>query len=63
MVSRADYKLTEVKILGVKAGTLFGCMLCDIHVPSNPAARKKFAEMTPIFKNCEISRGDIGPYM
>ena len=46
---RANYKLTETKILeGVKDGSLFGCVLCDIHVPNNPAVRKKFAEMTPI---------------
>ena len=61
---RVNYNLTEMKILeGVKDGSLFGCVLCDIRVPNNPAARKKFAEMTPIFKNCEISHNDIGPYM
>ena len=38
-------------------------MLCDIHVPTNSAARKKFAERTPVFKNCEISQTDIGPYI
>ena len=61
---KPDYKLKEEKILvGVRAGTVFGCVLCDIFVPNNPTARKKFAEMTPILKNCEISRNDIGPYM
>ena len=50
MELRADYKLTEAKILaGVKAGTLFGCVFCDIHIQNNSAARKKFDEMNPIF--------------
>ena len=51
MGSRSRYYLTETKILArVKAaGTLFGSVLCDVHVPNNPTARKKFAEMTAIF--------------
>ena len=64
MESKGNYKLTETKILAVvKAGTLFRCVLSDIHVPNNRTTRNKFAEMTPIFKNCKISRDDIDPYM
>jgi len=41
----------------VRDGTLFGCVECDIHVPDH--LRDKFSEMSPIFKNMEISREDI----
>ena len=64
MPLRVNYNLTETIILeGVEDGSLFGCVLCDIRVPNNPGARKKYAKMTPIFTNCEIFHDDIGPYM
>ena len=40
---------------------LFGFVRCDLHVPKE--LRNHFSEMTPIFKNTEISFQDIGPYM
>ncbi|BFZ06709.1 hypothetical protein BsWGS_09748 [Bradybaena similaris] len=53
---------TEVDIIAaVKDGSLFGLVECDIHVPDEH--KKRFSEMTPIFKNIEVSREDIGDYM
>ena len=45
----------------VKDGSFLGATEVDIHVPE--ALRAKFEEMTPIFKNIEISMDDIGPHM
>ena len=45
----------------VKNGRLFGLVRCDVEVPDN--LRAFFAEMTPVFKNVEISREDIGTHM
>ena len=42
---------------GVKNGGLFGLISCDIRVPKQ--LEEYFEEMTPIFKNCKVSRGDI----
>ena len=54
--------LNEKQILSaIKRGILFGVVECDIRVPE--ALKQKFSEMPPIFKNTEISRDDIGPYM
>jgi len=54
--------LTEGQILqSVASGSLFGAVECDIRVPE--LLKEKFAEMCPIFKNCEITRDDIGDYM
>ena len=56
------YRLTEHQILeGIRNGTLFGAILCDIHVPDN--LKEKFSEMTPIFKHAVVSEDDIGPHM
>ena len=41
--------------------SLFGLVECDIHVPDH--LREHFSEMTPIFKNIEVTRNDIGPLM
>ena len=46
--------------IGVKSATLLGCVLCDIHMPDNPAVRKKFAKVTPIPKHCVIFHENIG---
>ena len=46
-----------------KTPLLFGLVRCDIRVPNNPDLLKKFSEFTPIFKNVEVSREDIGPFM
>ena len=54
--------LTEAEILeAVQNDTLFGIVECDIHVPDPLKAH--FSEMPPVFKNTEISREDIGPFM
>jgi hypothetical protein len=45
----------------VKDGTCFGLVECDIHVPESK--KVFFAEMTPIFKNIEVGREDIGEFM
>mgnify|MGYP006375582401 FL=1 len=42
-------------------GTLFGLVQCDLHVPDR--LKEYFSEMTPIFKNTQISKEDIGPHM
>ena len=61
-----DRKITTLKnqdaiISGVKDGTLFGFVECDIHVPDEHKPR--FAEMPPIFKNTNIKRENIGDFM
>lgn len=54
--------LTQAQILqAVLDEKLFGVVECDICVPEH--LKEKFSEMTPIFKNVEISREDIGDYM
>lgn len=40
---------------------LFGALEVDISVPDH--LMSKFYEMTPMFKNIEVSRGDIGDHM
>lgn len=54
-------KTTDQLLENVKDGTFFGAVEVDIEVP--PELRDKFKEMTPIFKNTEISLNDIGPHM
>ena len=59
---RQKWNMTQNEILAaVIDGTLFGMIECDIHVP--PELRSYFSEMQPIFKNANVSRDDIGPYM
>ena len=59
---RQKWNMTQNEILAaVIDGTLFGMIECDIHVP--PELRPYFSEMQPIFKNANVSRDDIGPYM
>ena len=59
---RQKWKMTQNEILAaVIDGTLFGMIECGIHVP--PELRPYFSEMQPIFKNANVSRYDIGPYM
>ena len=59
-----DYKKTmseEDIIAAVKADTLFGLVQCDISVPEH--LREYFSEMTPIFKNVNVTLDDIGQPM
>ena len=59
---RQKWNMAQNEILAaVIDGTLFGMIECDIHVP--PELRPYFSEMQPIFKNANVSRDDIGPYM
>ena len=54
--------MSEADILqAVKQNTLFGMVQCDIHVPDY--LKTTFEEMTPIFKNTDISINDIGEHM
>src|ERR1700726_1046316 len=39
----------------------FGFVQCDVHVPLHLQA--EFADLPPIFKNCEISINDVGETM
>ena len=59
---RQKCNMTQQQILAaVVDGTLFGMIECDIRVPSG--LRAHFAEMQPVFKNANVSRDDIGPFM
>ncbi|BFZ20032.1 hypothetical protein BsWGS_23071 [Bradybaena similaris] len=54
--------ITEQMIIeAIKDNSLFGLVECDIEVPDSE--KPKFAEMTPIFKNIEVDRKDIGDTM
>ena len=54
--------LSENQILtAIKNRSFFGVVQWNIRVPDH--LKGKFAEMCPIFKNTEIDREDIGPYM
>ena len=54
--------MTESDILQrVKEGKLFGYVECDIHVPAS--REDYFSEMSPIFKNMELSRDDRSAHM
>ena len=54
-------KLTGDDLLKkIFAGKYFGVVICDIHVPES--LKDHFAEMTPIFKNVEVSIEEVGPY-
>ena len=54
--------LTEQQLLeGIKKGSLFGYVQCDIEVPEE--LRVKFAKLPPIFKKTLVSKNDIGDLM
>ena len=58
----AKWKMTQEQILtDVRTGTLFGMIECDVRVPEE--LRAHFAEMQPLFKNVNMSRDDLGPFM
>ena len=46
---------------GVRNGSVFGLIQVDIHTPEH--LKEKFSEMTPIFKNSLVGRGDVGEHM
>ena len=45
----------------IKGRHLFGLIECDIHIPEH--LKDYFSEMTPIFKNTEVSLKDVGQHM
>ena len=45
----------------ITSGKFFGLVECDISVPDE--LKEKFSEMTPVFKNVEVSRQQLGPRM
>ena len=48
-------------VRAIREDTLFGVIECDIHVPEH--LLDHFAEMPPIFKNCNVGKEDIGDHM
>jgi G:T-mismatch repair DNA endonuclease (very short patch repair protein) len=61
-LSGATRSMTEGEVLDLIVNEkMFGLVLCDIHVPEN--LKTKFREFPPIFKNCDITRDDIGDFM
>ena len=59
---RSEKKQTQAQLLRrVQEGTFFGALGVDIDTP--PHLRDKFSEMTPIFKNVEIGRSEVGEHM
>ena len=59
---RSEKKQTQAQLLRrVQEGTFFGALEVDIDTP--PHLRDKFSEMTPIFKNVEIERSQVGEHM
>ena len=59
---RQKWNMTQQQIIAaVVDGTLFGMVECDVRVPEH--LQDHFSEMQPIFKNANVSRDDIGPYM
>ena len=51
----------EQLIDDIASGKLFGFVECDVDVPEHLV--EKFSEMSPIFKNVELSREDLSPHM
>ena len=55
-------RLTKRQILeAIEDDLLFGLITCDLHVPDH--LKTYFEELTPIFKNVDVTMGDIGPTM
>ena len=59
---RSEKKQTQGQLLRrVQEGTFLGALEVDIDTPSH--LRDKFSKMTPIFKNVEIERTQVGQHM
>ena len=52
----------ESLLTKIQDDKLFAAIVCDVKVPDN-YNYYLFAEISPIFKNTEISIDDVGPYM
>jgi hypothetical protein len=57
-----SYDLKQLK-KDILYNELFGFVQVDIETPEDLNFKRKNSEMTPIFKNAEISFEDIGEYM
>ena len=53
---RCDKLLEKIRL-----GTYFGTVIFEVHVTEN--FKNKFAEMPPVFKNVEIAKQGVGPYI
>ena len=54
--------LTQVSLFAkIREDKLFGYVQCDFEVPDG--LKYKFSNFPPMFKNFNVSRGDIGDYM
>ena len=54
--------MSEAQILdGVRSGSIFGLVKVDIYTPD--WLKPRLAEFPPIFKNCEVGRENISPFM
>ena len=52
----------EEKLLeNIECGSLFGYVQCDTEVTEN--LRETFAKFPPTFKNINVGRVDIGPFL
>lgn len=61
-VTGEDNYRTEAEILkAVVEEKLFGLVECDLEVPAN--LREYFEEMSPIFKNVDVTREDLSDHM
>ena len=59
---QAKWGMTQRQILtDVRAGILFGMIQCDIRLPEE--LRAHFAEMQRLFKNVDLTRDDLGPFL
>ena len=60
--SKPRRQLSKEKILnGIRTGELYGFVFVDVFTPEN--LKEKFEDFPLVYKNVEISRDDIGPYM
>ena len=60
----SSYKmpLKEERLLeDTRSGSLFGYVQCDFEVPEN--LREAFVNFPPVFKNINLGRDDIGPFI
>ena len=59
---RSERKQTQAQLLRrVQEGTFFGAL--EVDIDTSPHPRDKFSEMTPIFKNVEIERSQVGEHI
>ena len=52
---------TDYLLKQICDGKYFGAVVCDIQVPDH--LKDQFAEITPVYKNVDITTNDVGAYM